>query len=84
MRQVRTSEETTAITTSGADRDPTLHDVPTARESGVRDLVMEGWMGLFAPAKTPRSVVLRMREAINKVAATSDFKKQVSALGQFK
>jgi tripartite-type tricarboxylate transporter receptor subunit TctC len=71
-----------AIVTSGADRDPTLPDVPTARESGLRDLVMEGWMGLFAPSKTPRPIVLRLRESINKVAAAPEFKKQVLAQGQ--
>ena len=71
-----------AIVTSGADRDPTLPDVPTARESGLRDLVMEGWMGLFAPSKTPRPIVLRLRETINKVAAAPEFKKQVLAQGQ--
>ena len=42
---------------------------------------MENWTGLFAPAATPRPIVLRLRQAIDRVAATPEFKKRMTAQG---
>ena len=69
------------IATSGSKRDFILPNVPTAKESGLENMVLENWTGLFAPAKTPRPIVLRLREAIGKVASTDEFKKQMTARG---
>ncbi|MFM9969791.1 MAG: Bug family tripartite tricarboxylate transporter substrate binding protein [Burkholderiales bacterium] len=70
-----------AIATSGNERDFILPDVPTAKEAGLPEMVMENWTGLFAPAATPRPIVLRLRQAITNVAATADFKKQMTSRG---
>ena len=69
------------IATSGGERDFILPEVPTAREAGLGEMVLENWTGLFAPAATPRPIVLRLRQAITNVAATPDFKKQMTARG---
>ena len=66
-----------AIVTSGETRE--LPDVPTFRESGLPELVLSSWTGLFVPAATPRPVVLRLRQAIDKVVSTPAFKEQLSA-----
>ncbi|HXJ50370.1 MAG TPA: tripartite tricarboxylate transporter substrate binding protein [Burkholderiales bacterium] len=60
------------IVTSGAERDPLLPHVPTGRESGVEGLVLDSWMGLFAPARTPTAVVERLRAATLKVMGLPD------------
>ena len=65
------------IASSGAERD--LGEVPTTKESGLPGLVLDSWTGLFAPAATPRSVVLRLRQAIDKVAASPEFRKQMAS-----
>ena len=65
------------IASSGAERD--LGEVPTAKESGLPGLVLDSWTGLFAPAATPRPVVLRLRQAIGKVAASPEFRKQMAS-----
>ncbi len=70
-----------SIATSGNERDFILPDVPTAKESGLPEMVLENWTGLFAPVATPRPIVLRLRQAINNVAATPDFKKQMTSRG---
>lgn len=45
-------------------RVPTLPHVPTAREAGVPNFQMSIWYGMFAPAGTPRDVIMRLyREA---------------------
>lgn len=69
------------IATSGGERDSILPDVPTAREAGLSEMVLENWTGLFAPAATPRPIVMRLRQAITNVAATPDFKKQMNSRG---
>jgi tripartite-type tricarboxylate transporter receptor subunit TctC len=69
------------ILTSGNERDFILPDLPTARESGLKEMVLENWTGLFAPSQTPRPVVLRLRQAITKVAATPEFQKQMTSRG---
>jgi tripartite-type tricarboxylate transporter receptor subunit TctC len=66
-----------AIVTSGETRE--LPEVPTARESGLPELVLSSWTGLFVPAATPRPVVLRLRQAIDNVAATPAFKEHLRA-----
>lgn len=69
------------IATSGNERDFILPDVPTAKEAAVPEMVLENWTGLFAPSATPRPIVLRLRQAITNVAATPEFKKQMTSRG---
>src|SRR5262247_4128158 len=38
-------------------RSPSLPDVPTFEEAGVRGLVLDVWQGIFAPPGTPASIV---------------------------
>ncbi|MEY4712433.1 MAG: putative extracytoplasmic binding receptor [Pseudomonadota bacterium] len=53
-----------ALATTASKRVPELPDVPTVRELGFPNLELEGWNGLFAPARTPRDVLDRLqREA---------------------
>ncbi|MES2510230.1 MAG: tripartite tricarboxylate transporter substrate binding protein [Pseudomonadota bacterium] len=66
-----------AIATSGETRE--LTDVPTFRESGLPELVLSSWTGLFVPAATPRPVVLRLRQAIDKVVASPAFREQLGS-----
>ena len=49
-----------ALAVASRTRIDALPDVPTVAESGYRDYEVEGWFGLFAPAKTPRETVSRL------------------------
>lgn len=56
-----------ALAFTGSRRMPELPDVPTMLEAGVDDFVFQGtWMGLFAPARTPRPVVDRLYAEVSK------------------
>ena len=53
-----------AIATTASQRMTILPDVPTVRELGFPNLELEGWNGLFAPAKTPRDVLDHLQREI--------------------
>ena len=57
------------LAVTSAKRSSALPDVPTLDEAGIKGLVVETWIGLFAPAATPRPVIdLLQREALRMVA----------------
>jgi tripartite-type tricarboxylate transporter receptor subunit TctC len=56
-----------ALGFSGVSRLASMPDVPTIAESGVPDYLYDsGWHGLFAPAKTPSSIVNRIYAEVAK------------------
>ena len=61
-----------ALAVSGSTRNPMHPDLPTITESGVAQLELESWFGLFAPAKTPPEVLERLRTDLAKVIAAPD------------
>jgi tripartite-type tricarboxylate transporter receptor subunit TctC len=52
------------LATTGAQRSPFLPEVPTLAESGFPQIVVEPWLGFFAPARTPADTVNRLAAAI--------------------
>jgi tripartite-type tricarboxylate transporter receptor subunit TctC len=58
-----------ALAVSGGARNPMHPAVATIKESGVADLELESWFGLFAPARTPPDVMERLRAELAKVIA---------------
>ena len=49
-----------ALGVTSAQRLAAMPDIPTLAEQGLPDFVMSGWMGLFAPAGTPRPIIERL------------------------
>jgi tripartite-type tricarboxylate transporter receptor subunit TctC len=68
-----------AVTTS--KRIPQLPDVPTMQEAGVPGYNASIWLGLLAPAGTPRDVVMKLNAEIAKVLNSADTKKELYAAG---
>ena len=66
-----------AIATSGTQRDKSLPNVPTAIEAGLPGLVLESWLGIFAPARVPGPALTRLREAMTRVVAQPDLRKRL-------
>jgi tripartite-type tricarboxylate transporter receptor subunit TctC len=51
-----------AVAYTGAKRLPAMPELPTVSESAIPGMVYEAsWHGIFAPAATPRSVILRFQ-----------------------
>jgi tripartite-type tricarboxylate transporter receptor subunit TctC len=50
-------------------RAPSLPEVPTYEEAGIKGLVLDQWLGVFVPAGTPPEVVARLNAEIGKALA---------------
>jgi tripartite-type tricarboxylate transporter receptor subunit TctC len=69
-----------AIATTASKRVAGLPDVPTVRELGFPGLELEGWNGVFAPAKTPKDVIERLHKEIVAAVRHPDVVKRLADL----
>ncbi|WP_064575202.1 Bug family tripartite tricarboxylate transporter substrate binding protein [Cupriavidus gilardii] len=70
-----------AIAVSAAKRVPSLPDVPTLAESGVPGFVSDSWVGLLAPANTPKEIVDKLARELNAVVNMPDTRERLATLG---
>ena len=63
-----------ALGTSAAKRSSVLPEVPTIAEAGVPGYESTIWLGIMAPAGTPKAIVDRLNAEINKVITRPDVK----------
>jgi tripartite-type tricarboxylate transporter receptor subunit TctC len=63
-----------ALGTTGAKRSPVSPEVPTVAEAGVPGYETTIWLGLMAPAGTPRPILEKLNSEINKILATAEVK----------
>ncbi len=54
---------------STEQRSPSLPEVPTYQEAGIKGLVLDQWLGVFVPAGTPPAIAARLNAEINKALA---------------
>jgi tripartite-type tricarboxylate transporter receptor subunit TctC len=69
------------ISVSSSSRSPSLPDVPTISESGYPGFEVSYWIGLFAPAQTPRAIVMQLNTEINRLLDQPDTRTRFHALG---
>ena len=62
-------EKVKAFAVSAAKRYGPTPDLPSVKETGVADMDMDSWFGLFAPRATPQPVLERLRAEMTKVRA---------------
>jgi tripartite-type tricarboxylate transporter receptor subunit TctC len=60
--------------TSGKVRSPILPNVPTVAEAGVPGYDATIWIGVMAPAGTPKEIVELLNREINKILGRADIK----------
>mgnify|MGYP003583324915 CR=1 FL=1 len=63
-----------AIAVTSRERSPSLPNVPTMAEQGVRDFNVMSWYGIFAPARTPAPIVDRLQKEFAAVLADPEVK----------
>lgn len=70
-----------ALAVGSPNRASTLPNVPTTAESGVPGSEFNFWIGMMAPAKTPRDIVNRLHEEVLKALAAPEVKERFAKLG---
>lgn len=68
------------IAVTSAQRMPLFPDIPTMFEAGLQGMVIEGWMGLFAPAGTPMPIVMKLQDEVVRVVKLPDVRERMNAL----
>lgn len=68
------------LAVTGAERSRFLPDVPTMSEQGYK-VVVQSWLGLFAPAKTPAATVDRLNQAVKTAVAAPALVASLSKIG---
>jgi tripartite-type tricarboxylate transporter receptor subunit TctC len=69
------------LAVSTARRNNALADVPTVAESGMPGFEFNFWVGLLAPAKTPRDVVGKLNAEVAKIMQQPEVRDRMSKLG---
>ena len=70
-----------ALAVGSPKRASALPDVPTTLEAGVPGSEFNFWIGMMAPAKTPRDIVNRLHDEVVKALATPEVKERFAKLG---
>jgi len=69
-----------ALGVSGKARSATLPEVPTLTEAGI-PFEFTGWLGVFAPASSPRDTVIQIQRDIAQAVVAQDMRERWAAWG---
>jgi tripartite-type tricarboxylate transporter receptor subunit TctC len=61
-----------ALAVGGEQRRKAMPDVPTMAELGYPGFEIEGWLGLFVPAATPKEIVAKLSEEFARIVASPE------------
>jgi tripartite-type tricarboxylate transporter receptor subunit TctC len=70
-----------AIAVSGSERLKSVPELPTISESGLPGYDMDPWMGLFAPAGTPKDIIEKLNKETARVLQMPDVIQQLAMQG---
>lgn len=70
-----------ALAVGSPKRASALPQVPTTAEAGVPGSEFNFWIGMMAPAKTPRDIVNRLNDEVVKALNTPEVKERFATLG---
>ncbi len=81
LSQLKDGTRVRALAVTSAQRSPSLPDVPTVAESGLKDFDVTAWFALYAPAGTPPAVQATLIDAAKKALATPEVQAQLKSVG---
>jgi tripartite-type tricarboxylate transporter receptor subunit TctC len=64
-----------------AERNPMLPDVPTSKEAGLPEFQASAWNALFAPKGTPKPILDKLTDALDKALDDATTRKRLLELG---
>jgi tripartite-type tricarboxylate transporter receptor subunit TctC len=68
-----------ALAVTSKNRKDVLPDTPSLEEIGLKGFDATSWVGLLAPAKTPRSVIMKLNRDVRTVLSNPDVRRQLDA-----
>jgi tripartite-type tricarboxylate transporter receptor subunit TctC len=71
------------IAVTSKQRLPSYPDVPTMAEAGIKDMEVEFWQGLVAPAGTPQPIIRQLESDLIAIAKLPDFREKLVAHEMF-
>jgi tripartite-type tricarboxylate transporter receptor subunit TctC len=70
-----------ALAVTSAQRAASMSELPTLAESGVPGYEMVLWIGVFAPAGTPREVVSKLNAEVVRIVRLPDIREKLDGMG---
>ena len=70
-----------ALAVTGPRRVPALAETPTMIEAGLPDYDYVAWFAYFAPAATPREIVMRLNAEIGRILQSQEVRERLSGQG---
>jgi len=70
-----------ALAVTSAQRWPTMSDVPTMGEAGIKDFVVTSWAAFVVPTGTPRPIIDKLASAMKQIADEQDVQKRFQVGG---
>jgi tripartite-type tricarboxylate transporter receptor subunit TctC len=70
-----------ALAVTTARRLPVLPDVPTVMEAALGGYEFEGWVGLSAPAKTPKAILNQLSNEVARILTLPDIRERMQSEG---
>jgi tripartite-type tricarboxylate transporter receptor subunit TctC len=72
MIELVRADHATGMAVTSPRRVPTMQELPTLAEAGVKGYELEQWWGIVVPAGTPRAVIDELNAALRHLLATPD------------
>ncbi len=70
-----------ALAVTASKRSFMATDVPTMQEAGLAGYDISSWQAMYAPAGTPREIVMRLHAEVSKILRTPENAKKLADLG---
>lgn len=70
-----------ALAVAGSERSPSLPNVPTIAEAGLRGYAVDPWFGVYGPAKMDPAITARLNAAINQALTDPAIKDKLVQAG---
>ncbi len=69
------------LAVGSAQRSPAIPDIPTVAEAGVPGFENVTWYGMFAPAKTPHDIIVKLNQQVVKILAEPEIAQRLASQG---
>lgn len=69
-----------ALAVTSASRSSLMPDLPTLQEAGLTGVVVDTWIGMFAPAGTPKPIINLLNAEVAKIIAMPEVRARLAAL----